>query len=211
MNAVVLHNIGKLKLEEVPTPSLRPEHRPRPRRLLRGLRLGYPALFRKGNLSLSHHLRPRIRRHHRRALARCHRLEQGRSRRRVPAHLVRPLPGVRVGKYAQCLDYDYLGSRSDGGFRAISSSPLSKISSRPRQRLAEVAAMTEPAAVALHAIRRANTRLRRHRRHLRRWAPSACSSPSGPEPWAPAQILFFDLVPRQTRSRTKDGLHQRLR
>jgi len=61
----------------------------------------------------------------------------------------------RSGNFAQCNNYDYLGSRTHGGFAEYSVVPednflkLSKGVSFPE------AAMVEPAAVALHALRRA--------------------------------------------------------
>ena len=58
------------------------------------------------------------------------------------------------GKYVQCTDYDYLGSRSDGAFAEFVVAPKENIIRIPEGvRLAE-AAQTEPAAVALHAVRR---------------------------------------------------------
>ena len=59
------------------------------------------------------------------------------------------------GKYVQCLDYDYLGSRSDGGFAEYVVAPRQNLVRVPDNVSLEEAAMTEPAAVALHAVRRA--------------------------------------------------------
>jgi len=58
-----------------------------------------------------------------------------------------------VGKYVQCHDYDYLGSRSDGAFAEYVVAPLANLVRVPDGVSLEVAAMTEPAAVALHAVR----------------------------------------------------------
>lgn len=60
------------------------------------------------------------------------------------------------GKYAMCEDYDYLGSRRDGGFAeyCILPSEWHLISSKKASM--EALAMTEPACVAQHAVRRAN-------------------------------------------------------
>lgn len=82
----------------------------------------------------------------------------------------RVLPGQRVvvfpliwcgkcapcekGKYVQCTDYDYLGSRSDGAFAEYVVAPQENLLQVPEQVSLEEAAMTEPAAVALHALRR---------------------------------------------------------
>ena len=59
------------------------------------------------------------------------------------------------GKYVQCLDYDYLGSRSDGAFAEFVVAPRRNLVRVPEGVSLAEAAMTEPAAVALHALRRA--------------------------------------------------------
>ncbi len=58
------------------------------------------------------------------------------------------------GKYVQCLDYDYLGSRSDGAFAEYVVAPRRNLLPVPEGVTLEEAAMTEPASVALHAVRR---------------------------------------------------------
>lgn len=63
------------------------------------------------------------------------------------------------GKYAQSDGYDYLGSRSDGGFTEFVIAPERNLIRVPDNVSLEEAAMTEPAAVALHAVRRASVRL----------------------------------------------------
>lgn len=56
-----------------------------------------------------------------------------------------------------CEDYDYLGSRRDGGFAEYCLLPSAWHLIRSRNASMEELAMTEPACVAQHAIRRANT------------------------------------------------------
>jgi len=61
----------------------------------------------------------------------------------------------QIGEYAQCTDYDYYGSRRDGGFAeyiAIKEWNLILVSEALSY---EEAAMCEPAAVALHSVRQA--------------------------------------------------------
>ncbi len=58
------------------------------------------------------------------------------------------------GRYVQCEHYDYLGSRRDGGFAQYVAAPLQNLVPVPQGVSLEAAAMTEPAAVALHALRR---------------------------------------------------------
>ncbi len=57
------------------------------------------------------------------------------------------------GTYVQCENYDYLGSRSDGGFAEFVCAPARNLIRVPDSVSLEEAAMTEPAAVALHAVR----------------------------------------------------------
>lgn len=58
-----------------------------------------------------------------------------------------------VGAFAQCEDYDYLGSRSDGAFAEYACVPAWNLVPIPVGVSFEEAAMLEPAAVALHAVR----------------------------------------------------------
>jgi len=60
----------------------------------------------------------------------------------------------RIGEYAQCDDYDYLGSRRDGGFAEYAAVPADNLIQVPDNVDFDCAAMTEPASVALHALRR---------------------------------------------------------
>lgn len=64
-------------------------------------------------------------------------------------------PACESGHYAQCRDYDYLGSRSNGGFAEYVCVPERNLLRLPAEVTPEEAAMTEPAAVALHAIKQA--------------------------------------------------------
>jgi L-iditol 2-dehydrogenase len=54
-----------------------------------------------------------------------------------------------------CQDYDYLGSRRDGAFAEYVVAPRRNLLPIPEGVTLEEAAMTEPASVALHALRRA--------------------------------------------------------
>lgn len=68
-------------------------------------------------------------------------------------------PACEQGNYVQCGDYDYLGSRSDGAFAECVVAPKENLIRVPEGVTLEEAAMTEPAAVALHALRRIGTSL----------------------------------------------------
>ena len=60
----------------------------------------------------------------------------------------------QIGEYAQCDNYDYLGSRSNGGFAEYVTAPVDNLVPIPDNVDFDCAAMTEPASVALHALRR---------------------------------------------------------
>jgi L-iditol 2-dehydrogenase len=59
----------------------------------------------------------------------------------------------RVGEYAQCRQYDYFGSRRDGGFAEYIAVPVWNVLSVPEELSFQEAAMAEPSAVAVHALR----------------------------------------------------------
>lgn len=60
-----------------------------------------------------------------------------------------------IGQYAQCSNYNYFGSRCDGGFAEYLAVPTWNLVEVPDSLSFEEAAMTEPAAVAVHALRQA--------------------------------------------------------
>lgn len=64
----------------------------------------------------------------------------------------------RLGQYELCINYDYIGSRRDGAFAEYVSVPVWNLIELPDSVSYIDAAMLEPAAVALHAIRRAGLR-----------------------------------------------------
>lgn len=61
----------------------------------------------------------------------------------------------QIGEYAQCKDYNYFGSRCDGGFAEYVAVPVWNLAIVPDSLSYEEAAMAEPAAVAVHALRQA--------------------------------------------------------
>jgi len=68
-------------------------------------------------------------------------------------------PACQIGEYAQCQNYDYYGSRRDGGFAEYLCVNKWNLVMVPEQVSFEEAAMCEPAAVALHALSRAEINL----------------------------------------------------
>jgi len=79
---------------------------------------------------------------------------------RVEAAAVFPLlpcracPSCEIGSYATCSSYDYKGSRSDGAFAEYVCVPEWNLILAPDGLSGEELAMAEPAAVAVHALRR---------------------------------------------------------
>lgn len=58
------------------------------------------------------------------------------------------------GKYEMCVNYSYLGSREDGAYAEYVAVPLWNVIELPDEVSYEEAAMLEPLAVAMHAMRR---------------------------------------------------------
>lgn len=59
----------------------------------------------------------------------------------------------KAKKYEMCRHYDYLGSRSNGGFAEYVAVPVNNLIELPESVSLEEAAMLEPLAVAMHAVR----------------------------------------------------------
>jgi len=58
----------------------------------------------------------------------------------------------QTGDFAQCVDYDYLGSRRDGAFAERVWAPEANLVAVPEGVSMQDAALTEPCAVALHGV-----------------------------------------------------------
>lgn len=69
----------------------------------------------------------------------------------IPCYTCDP---CRAEKYEMCRDYGYLGSRQDGGFAEYAAVPEKNLIVLPENVSYEEAAMLEPMAVAVHAMRR---------------------------------------------------------
>jgi L-iditol 2-dehydrogenase len=111
------------------------------------------------------------------------------------------------GKYVQCHNYDYLGSRSDGAFAEYVVAPVQNLLHVPDGVSLEEAAMTEPAAVALHAVRRGRCTL----------GQTVAVFGAGPiglmvAQWARAmgasQVVLFDLLPQKLAMARELGFQQ---
>ena len=67
----------------------------------------------------------------------------------------RECPQCKQKQYEMCANYDYLGSRRDGAFAEYVAVPLWNLLPLPNEVPLEVAAMLEPLAVGLHALKKA--------------------------------------------------------
>lgn len=62
----------------------------------------------------------------------------------------------KKNRHEMCRNYSYLGSRRDGGFAEYVTVPVKNLIELPEEVSFEQAAMLEPMAVAVHAMRRIN-------------------------------------------------------
>lgn len=152
MQALVLHAVGDLRLERVPRPQLQPGEA-----LVRVVACGVcgsdvPRVFEHGTYRF-----PLIPGHE---FAGVVVSAPERSSAQPGARVtVKPLipcgvcPYCATGDLAQCRSYDYAGSRRDGAFAEYIAVPVANLVRVPDGVSLEEAALTEPAAVALHALR----------------------------------------------------------
>ena len=156
MKACVLHGIADFRYEEVPTPS------PRPGEVLVEVNAcgvcgsDIPRVFSKGTYRF-----PTIPGHEFSGIVAAAGPDGtgaglvGRPVTVFPLVPCRKCAACEAGAFAQCADYDYLGSRSDGAFAEYVRVPEWNLVPLPDGVTFEEAAMTEPCAVALHAVRQA--------------------------------------------------------
>ena len=154
MKAAVLHAINDLRVESIPRPS------PGPGEVL--LRIGscgicgsdLPRVFTKGTYTFptvcGHEFAGTVV-----ALGAGADLAIGTAVTVFPLLWCGRCQECERGEYARCHDYDYLGSRSDGGFAEYVVAPQRNCLPLPAGVSLEEGALTEPAAVALHAVKRA--------------------------------------------------------
>jgi L-iditol 2-dehydrogenase len=154
MKALVLHGIGDLRLETLPIPEIGPGDV-----LVRVAWCGVcgsdiPRIFRTGA-----HRHPVVPGHEMAGVVAAVGAEVRTVQPGTPV-VVFPLiwcgrcAACEVGRYAQCANYDYRGSRSDGGFAEFVAVPEANVRPVPDGVPLDAAAMCEPAAVAVHALRR---------------------------------------------------------
>lgn len=154
MKACVLHAIGDLRVEDVPQPS--------PNAGEVRVRVGacgvcgsdLPRVFTKGTYQF-----PTIPGHEFAGVvdqvgAGVDESLIGRIAAVFPLLPCRACAMCAAEEYALCEDYGYLGSRSDGAFAEWVCAPVWNLAFAPKGLTVDHAAMTEPAAVSLHALKR---------------------------------------------------------
>lgn len=154
MKACVLHAVGEIRCEEVARPTPRPGEA-RVRVAACGVcGSDLPRIFSKGTyrfpLIPGHELAGTVDA----VGAGVSEVWLGRRVAVFPLIPCRKCAMCMAEEYALCADYDYLGSRRDGGFAEHVCAPEWNLLPVAEEVTLEVAAMTEPCAVALHAVRR---------------------------------------------------------
>ena len=155
MKAYVLHGIGDLRYEDCALPEIRPGWA-----LVKVLAAGIcssdiPRIFEKGTYHFptipGHEFSGRVEKT----------ADESDSRwvgKRVgvfPLIPCRQCPSCQKGEYETCSHYDYIGSRRDGGFAEYAAVPVWNLMELPEAVSDVQGALLEPAAVALHAVKRA--------------------------------------------------------
>lgn len=159
MKACVLHAVGDLRVEEVPTPE------PKAGEVLVKVKAAgvcgsdIPRILQKG----TYHF-PCIPGHE--FSGQIVKVGEGVDEKLVGRKTVvfplipcRKCPSCEAGKYAQCDNYDYIGSRRDGAFAEYVVAPEWNLVLAPDHLSYEELAMCEPCGIAIHAINLADVAL----------------------------------------------------
>ena len=194
MEALVLHGVGDLRLEQIPVPSLA-EGEVR-------VRIGFcgvcgsdiPRIFVKGTYSF-----PTVCGHEFAGVVDAcgpgvEDFAPGDPVAVFPLLWCGTCPACEQGQYVQCHNYDYLGSRSDGAFAEYVVAPVANLIPLPQGVTLEEASMTEPAAVALHALRRAQTSLVGKIVAIFGAGPIGVMAAQWARIMGAAEVLLFDIV-----------------
>jgi L-iditol 2-dehydrogenase len=102
-----------------------------------------------------------------------------------------------LGNYVQCSNYDYYGSRRDGAFAEFVAVPPRNLIRVPEGVSLEAASMTEPAAVALHALKRAGGSLVGEAVVIFGAGPIGLMAAQWARMMGAAEVIVFDLVPEK--------------
>jgi L-iditol 2-dehydrogenase len=145
VKAAVLHKIDDLRVEEVPTPEIKEGWA-----LIKVDSVGIcgsdiPRVKKTGTYSFplipGHEFSGKV-------------LETGEKVAVYPLIPCGKCPFCKIGLPNLCDHYDYLGSRRDGGFAQFVSVPKGNLIPVPENVSLEDAALTEPASVAQHAVKK---------------------------------------------------------
>lgn len=197
MDALVLHGVGDLRFAQMPIPTVS-EGQVR-------VRIGFcgvcgsdiPRIFSKGTYSF-----PTICGHEfAGTIEYCgtgvDEFKQGDNVVVFPLIWCGKCAACENGKYVQCDDYDYLGSRSDGAFSEFVVAPKENIIRVPEGVTLAEAAQTEPAAVALHAVRRVQESLVGKKVAIFGAGPIGLMVAQWARIMGSTQIMLFDIVPEK--------------
>ena len=151
MKALNLHGVGDLRYEEVPCPERKPGEV-----LLKIKAVGIcgsdiPRVFTKG----TYHFPTIIGHEFAGEIVEAEDTELvGRGASVFPLLPCGKCPACQEEQYARCSDYDYYGSRRDGAMAEYLAVKRENLCLLPKGVSFEEAAMSEPAAVALHAFKK---------------------------------------------------------
>lgn len=155
MKAYVLHGIGELRYEDRPLPEIRPGWA-----LVKVLAAGIcssdiPRIFEKGTYHFptipGHEFSGQVEK----AANESDGKWVGKRVGVFPLIPCKKCPSCQKGQYETCTNYDYIGSRRDGGFAEYVAVPVWNLVELPESVSGLQGALLEPAAVALHAVKRA--------------------------------------------------------
>jgi len=192
MKAFSLHAVGDLRLVEMPVPQPKSGEA-----LVRIMASGVcgsdiPRIYKKGTYSF-----PTVLGHEFAGIVEgvgpdTDRSWVGRRAAVFPMLPCRCCPYCEVGQYELCANYDYFGSRRDGGFAEFLAVPLWNLVPLPEGLGYEQAAMCEPCAVSIHALRRAGVNI----------GESVCVFGAGPiglmvaswaRAWGAGRVILADI------------------
>jgi len=155
LKAYVLHGIGELRYEDRPLPEIRPGWA-----LVKVLAAGIcssdiPRIFEKGTYHFptipGHEFSGQVEK----AANESDGKWVGKRVGVFPLIPCKKCPSCQKGQYETCTNYDYIGSRRDGGFAEYVAVPVWNLVELPESVSGLQGALLEPAAVALHAVKRA--------------------------------------------------------
>lgn len=197
MPALVLHGVGDLRCEPAPLPRLKPGHV----RVLVGFcgvcGSDLPRIFSKGTYTF-----PTVCGHEFAGTVESvgegvDDLKPGDRVAVFPLIWCGACPACERGQYVQCENYDYLGSRSNGAFAQFVVAPRRNLLRVPFSVTLEEAAMTEPAAVALHAVRRVGEPLAGKTVAVFGAGPIGLMVAQWARSMAAETVVLFDVVPQK--------------